>query len=560
MHCENEPSIASAVALHRKGLATEAKAIYEQLLSVDQNDANVIGLLGVIAIQEGDRQRAELLWRRSLSLNSRAFIYIRNINNLIVTLLEDSREREARALLEGAELPTWADNSPPDESELKSIVSLALCLERFNLIKKARALLEPIAALSPADSEALRLLASLRFEDKDFPAALDILRNFSGSDDLWTMTTRLRCEGEMGLPAEVEIDYDKVLQHASVYVSKDLRQDLKTVLVINSGGNFDATNSLFDLHFRHNFPCQLARMTDRFNFISVFWDSKYIENIDLKPDIVLNNIVNGELILSASDTRDKLSRLADSLGVPVINHPQRAALTTRQRVAFSLKELDNVVVPKTIRFKADSNELRVQVVSLEHAFNYPIIIRTTRNNVGVGMERVDDRDELIRELTARTGRQIYAHEYIENRSEEGYFRKFRAVFVGDKIIPIRLDYHEEWKVTGRGRPARQLFYRQRRHLLEFEKKIIENIPNEVLTHDVMSALADIRAKIPLDVFGIDFDVLPNGKILFFEANASMNFFSQRYLEEQDLRHPASAEVLVVKELVQYIMRRIDSKD
>ena len=89
MHCENEPSIASAVALHRKGLATEAKAIYEQLLSVDQNDANVIGLLGVIAIQEGDRQRAELLWRRSLSLNSRAFIYIRNINNLIVTLLEE---------------------------------------------------------------------------------------------------------------------------------------------------------------------------------------------------------------------------------------------------------------------------------------------------------------------------------------------------------------------------------------------------------------------------------------------------------------------------------------
>jgi hypothetical protein len=40
-----------------------------------------------------------------------------------------------------------------------------------------------------------------------------------------------------------------------------------------------------------------------------------------------------------------------------------------------------------------------------------------------------------------------------------------------------------------------------------------------------SALRAIRERIPLDVFGIDFDVDANGTVAFYEANATMNLFS-----------------------------------
>jgi len=224
-------------------------------------------------------------------------------------------------------------------------------------------------------------------------------------------------------------------------------------------------------------------------------------------------------------------------------------------VAFSLKDLADVVVPETMRIKADADNLLFQVTSLEKRFRYPIIIRTTFNNLGVGMAQVRDRAELTKELQARSGQQIYVHEFIDNRTEEGYFRKIRASFVGETIIPSRVDYSKEWKVRGRRIPERQLFYRQRPHLIEEERKILQ-IPSFLLTTEVLKTLRDMRNKIPLDIFGMDFDVLPNGKILFFEANASMNLLGLPTPDEADIRNPEGQEEFLKQTIIEYLGKRI----
>ena len=41
----------------------------------------------------------------------------------------------------------------------------------------------------------------------------------------------------------------------------------------------------------------------------------------------------------------------------------------------------------------------------------------------------------------------------------------------------------------------------------------------------MQSLRAIRDRIPLEVFGIDFDVDADGRVVFYEANATMNLFS-----------------------------------
>ena len=38
----------------------------------------------------------------------------------------------------------------------------------------------------------------------------------------------------------------------------------------------------------------------------------------------------------------------------------------------------------------------------------------------------------------------------------------------------------------------------------------------------MAALQEIRVRTPLDIFGIDFDLMPDSRILSFETNAAMN--------------------------------------
>jgi len=47
-------------------------------------------------------------------------------------------------------------------------------------------------------------------------------------------------------------------------------------------------------------------------------------------------------------------------------------------------------------------------------------------------------------------------------------------------------------------------------------------PEKTLGKPAMAALHEIRNRIPLDFYGIDFDMLPDGRVLFFEANAAMN--------------------------------------
>jgi hypothetical protein len=550
-----EVQVSRALDLHRSGHVAAASAIYQRLLLEHEDDANLIGLLGVVAVQEGRRDEAEGLWRRSLGLACAAPVYIRNINNLAATLFEDGRNGEAAQLLEHAVIPPWSGIEAPDEQQLESILSLAMCLRRVKLTKTARAMLEPVGALLPDNKDVQTLQAACRIADEDFAAALDILQRFAGADDLWTLTARLHCERMLGREAEAEADHRQALQRASVYVGDDVRADRKTVLVINSGDGIMPVSSVFELHFSGNYPSQLAEvLKDDFNFISVFGDSEFVKLDGLKPNVVLNNIVNAE-VLSRDDTfKHKLSALVDSFGVPVINHPLQAALTTRQRIAFGLKDLDNVVVPKTIRFAVDGGALESQANALEVELGYPLIIRTIFNQRGVGMEKVDDRRGLTRELAARIGDQIYAHAFVDSRAGEPYYRKFRVAVVGDQIVPVRLDFGDSWKVHGRIKPERKLFYRQRRHLLDVEKRILAP-PNDILTEGAMQALRDLRKKIPLDIFGVDFDVAPDGRILFFEANASMYLLEYLGPDDADLFRPAAATARATAAIKAYLERK-----
>jgi hypothetical protein len=551
-----DTQLSQALDLHRNGRINEAKEIYSRLLHENGSDANLIGLLGMVAVQQGNRAEAETLWMRSLRLECEPWVYIRNINNLAATLFEDGRDQAAAQLLESAEIPSWRGDQPPDDRQIKWILSLTICLQRAALTRKARPLLEAVGAVRPNDRDAQLLLADARLADMDFSGALEILERHAGSDDLWIVTARLQCERELGLRAAAEADYRKVLQLASVHVCEGLRDDRKTVLVINSGDAMTPTSSAFDFHFHANYPSQVAQvLKDEFNFASIFVDADVAKLNGLKPHLVLNNMVNAEVLNRDATFKYDLAALADSFGVPVINHPLQAALTTRQRVAFWLKDLDNVLVPRTMRFRADGTTIDSQVSLLEAELGYPLIIRTTSNQRGIGMEKIDDRRALRQELLSRIGQQLYAHPFIDSRAGAEFFRKFRAAVVGDEIIPVRLDFSDSWKVSGRILPDRKKFYRQRPQLLDEEKRLLA-APNDVVTDGVMHALRDIRAKIPLDIFGIDFDVSRDGRIVFYEANASMYLLQYLAPDDADLFHPVDVDAHLRTAIKAHLQRRM----
>jgi hypothetical protein len=68
---------------------------------------------------------------------------------------------------------------------------------------------------------------------------------------------------------------------------------------------------------------------------------------------------------------------------------------------------------------------------------------------------------------------------------------------------------------------------------------------------VPRVLRAIAGRIPLDIFGIDFDVDPDGRVIFFEANATMNLLSTAYSREVD--YPRHAEARLLAAIRSYLL-------
>jgi thioredoxin-like negative regulator of GroEL len=59
MSNDSDIRIREALTLHREGNVLEAKAVYKSVFRDDEANADVMGLLAIVAIAQGDRPKAE---------------------------------------------------------------------------------------------------------------------------------------------------------------------------------------------------------------------------------------------------------------------------------------------------------------------------------------------------------------------------------------------------------------------------------------------------------------------------------------------------------------------
>ena len=72
----------------------------------------------------------------------------------------------------------------------------------------------------------------------------------------------------------------------------------------------------------------------------------------------------------------------------------------------------------------------------------------------------------------------------------------------------------------------------------------------------MQILMSIRKNIPLDIFGLDFDVMPDGRVLFYEANASMNLLDNISQTDPDIAYFAPANQRLKQVMGDYQERKM----
>jgi len=243
---------------------------------------------------------------------------------------------------------------------------------------------------------------------------------------------------------------------------------------------------------------------------------------------------------------DIVRAAVERIGRPVINHPDQVFQTTRQKNAKLLEGVPNLKVPRIERYRTDLAPVEAIVAHIGERFDYPVILRKTIAHMGANLQHsetdrvavlVPDRQALRDNVEKLGWREFYAVEYVDLREKAGYFRKIRAVCFDDAVIIPIVAYYSEWMVAGaRSKKVGIDFYRSHPETIENSNRIVRN-PEGMLGAECLRTLEAIRDRIPLDLFGVDFDIDEDGTMVLFEANPAMNFL-QHAGEPADVALPS----------------------
>jgi tetratricopeptide (TPR) repeat protein len=208
------------------------------------------------------------------------------------------------------------------------------------------------------------------------------------------------------------------------------------------------------------------------------------------------------------------ARLAEKLGKPVVNDPDKIRHTTRDEVAERLPGIPGCLIPRILRLNAGAD---VSAAALEAVLPspFPLLARPAGTHGGDDFEKFRDLSELAAFLGQNPGHDHYVIEYIDFGSADGHFRKYRFMFVGEEILPYHLSIGNHWKVHHVSTDMANHPWMQRE-----EAAFLQN-PRAVFSPANYEALRVIRERIGLDYFGIDCALDSQGNLIVFEVNASM---------------------------------------
>lgn len=555
-----------AIELLNAGDARGAVRLLRELLAQTPDDADLLGLLGVALEENGDVAGAIEALRRALPCPADPSIRLRNASNLAALLVGAGYRAEAVEVLQQGW--SWPADMAPGAKERSWITLLAQLMVSLEMWEETVALLLPLARAAQHDvamlaclvpalaalgqaEEALALAEDTHAGAAEEPARQAVLAF------LYAKTADIKRAG---------MARSTFLAGAPPYRAPARPGQRFTIGVVNPPPPYGhLVRPAHVQHFAGNHPSRMAeRFADRYRFASILLGAgrEAVETFrSYRPQVLINNVVNAEILMS-SDTLARTQSLCEAIDAPLINPPEHAARCTRQINAQRLAGVENMVVPKVARFKREPERLDELVKAIEGKFVYPLIMRTTTHQEAANMMLVHTRADLHAALLGLPEPEIYIIEYIGAPRREGHYRRIRAAFVDGEPLIVRADYSREWIVRSRYVNRKNpdadsivhKLYRERADLLTDANDIIAR-PQERLGMAAMEALNTVGRLLKLDIFGMDFDFDDNGRIVFFEANASMNFLSTA---PRECPYPPEADSALIARAEQLLQRKISA--
>ncbi len=200
----------------------------------------------------------------------------------------------------------------------------------------------------------------------------------------------------------------------------------------------------------------------------------------------------------------------------IVNHPAAVRATGRVENAQRLAEIAGVVTPRMARVarkELTAPDGAALLAALD--FEWPVLLRSPGYHTGEHFVLIEHAARLQQVAASLPGPDLLAISYIDTRRNDGTWRKYRVMFVDGRPYPLHLAISNHWKVHYfSAAMAERADYR------EEERAFLEDMPG-VLGANASDVLHRIAAVLGLDYGGIDFALDPQGRVVVFEANATM---------------------------------------
>ena len=263
------------------------------------------------------------------------------------------------------------------------------------------------------------------------------------------------------------------------------------------------------------------------------WYMEHARDDQVLPDydVVFNTI--GDPDLSGPSER-AVDRFLVRNRRPVINRPEPVAQTYRHIIPARLGDIDGVMAPKTIRVTAGAPVLAaIEAASLA----FPVLLRPIGSHGGIGLDRADTPAEAQAIATRLAGHDLYVTQYVEYARGDGQYRKGRMIFVDRKPLPYHWAISQRWMVHYVSSDMTEGDWRRAEEI-----RFLAD-PVAFLGDTAMAAIGEIGRRLDLDYCGLDFSILPDGRVLVFEANATMLVHPEAEDEALAYRNPAVTRII-----------------
>lgn len=192
---------------------------------------------------------------------------------------------------------------------------------------------------------------------------------------------------------------------------------------------------------------------------------------------------------------------------PVLNQPERIARLGRIPFAELFAGARGARVVGTVRLSRAAYE--------ERGFPTPHIVRPVDSHGGHGLERIDDDASRAEYLARIDAPELYVQPFVDYRSADGYYRKYRIIFVDGEPYAFHLAISPRWMVHYyNAEMTAHQWMRDEEHA--FLARM-----DDVFGGELRAALDEAAQLLALDYVGIDCAIDRDGKLLIFEADNAL---------------------------------------